>query len=67
MTEKAVIPAKEGTQNVRDLNELDSGSPLRSARNDGAIGLSKHHFAPSKHDSNEKNTYGRQNYRCCET
>ena len=30
---------KAGIQNVRDLNKLDSGSPLRSARNDGAFEL----------------------------
>jgi hypothetical protein len=38
-----VIPAKAGIQNVRDSSNLDSGSPLRSARNDGAFSLSQCH------------------------
>ena len=40
-----VIPAKAGIQNAGKLSKLDSGSPLRSARNDGAFGLSKCHCA----------------------
>jgi hypothetical protein len=43
MVEKIVIPAKAGIQDVRDLHDLDSGSPLRSARNDGDSGLSQCH------------------------
>ena len=53
-----VIPAKAGIQNVRNLSNLDSilrfvngaslhhcsGSPLRSAQNDGILGLSKHRW-----------------------
>jgi hypothetical protein len=43
MVEKIVIPAKAGIQDVRALHDLDSGSPLRSARNDGDSGLSQCH------------------------
>ena len=35
----AVIPAKAGIQSVRELGQLDSGSPLRFARNDAALFL----------------------------
>jgi hypothetical protein len=43
MLEKIVIPAKAGIQDVRALHDLDSGSPLRSARNDGDSGLGQCH------------------------
>jgi hypothetical protein len=43
MVGKPVIPAQAGILNVRDLRDLDSGSPLRFARNDGGFGLSQCH------------------------
>ena len=40
-----VIPAKAGIQSLLDYQLLDSGSPLRSAGNDGLIRLSLSIFA----------------------
>jgi len=44
MPGKIVIPAQAGIQKVRDLHDLDSGSSLHSARNDGGFGLSMCHW-----------------------
>ena len=42
-----VIPAKAGIQSLPDYQLLDSGSPLRSARNDGLIRLSLNFYTSS--------------------
>jgi len=52
MFNKTVIPAKAGIQNVRELYRLDSGSPLRSTRNDDAFGLSKCHSGRVQYSEN---------------